>query len=109
MRQRIVQFETDEIIDDPEAVEAALNKAICRDGKHYWISGGCQAGSRVVFPLEEVTDNARYTYKVRELFGASAEDLIADIASHWQGHLSTRGVVNVPECLFGIFEKAEKA
>ena len=105
MKQRIIQFHTEDICQDPEAVEAALNKAVSRDGKRYWISGVCQTGSNVIFPLEELTDGTERSYLLRQFLGYSAEDLIADVVSHWQGQISTRGTVTMPGSLFGLFEK----
>ena len=105
MSFRIVKFHINEVVLDCSAVNDGLNDACHRNGNNYRISGVFQADNQVIFNLEEQLGEPLLHYTIAEFMGNNEEDIIADIYSHWQSGISTRGMIDVKGASYGIFEK----
>ena len=72
MIPRLQIYNIKEITIDHRGVSDALNKGCTRDHTTYRISGVCQVGDTVLFPMEEATQQANVKYLLAPFSGTLA-------------------------------------
>ncbi len=107
MKPRLQIYDIKEITIDYEGVSDALNKGCTRDNTLYRITGVCQVGDTVFFPMEEAAQQAKVKYLLAPFSGISRDKVQADIVTRWASGFATKGLIELSASFIGLFELEE--
>ena len=107
MKPRLQIYNVKEIAIDYEGVSDALNKGCARNNTSYQITGVCQVGDTIFFPMEEAAQRAKVKYLLAPFSGTSRDKVQADIVTRWASAFATKGLIELSASFIGLFEFEE--
>jgi len=108
MMQKIVRYEVDDIIVNPDGVVEALNHACTGRTGMYKIRGLCQVGGSVYFILLPLDPHeTAETYGLAPVADISADGFTSMLHSRWSAGFDAVGSVVLGDTVYVLFARPQ--
>ena len=109
MMQRIIRYQVDDVIVDPDGVVEALNHACAGRTGMYRVRGVCQVGEDVYFVLLPLgPQETLETYVLAPVDDVSTDGFSAMLHTRWTSGFDAVGAVTLGDAVYVLFARAQE-